>query len=176
MTLDFDPIDEATSNWRAAHWPAVEAMAVATSITRAQQILVAHIDEALAPLGLNLSRFEVLALLSFTQEGHLPMGKIGVRLQVHPASVTNTVDRLQSDGLVVRVPHPFDGRATLAEITATGRHYANEGAHLLGAIEFGVGGMGVGQRAGVVKALATMRAAAGDFPAEHCVTLPTTED
>ena len=63
----------------------------ATSITRAHQVLVGRIDAALAPIPLNFGRFEVLALLDLTRKGQLPLGKIGDRLQVHPASVTNTV-------------------------------------------------------------------------------------
>ena len=63
----------------------------------------------------------MLALLALSRRGALPLGKIGVRLMVHPASVTNAVDRLAAAGLVRRVPHPTDGRAVLAEITDDGR-------------------------------------------------------
>ena len=49
MTLEFDPIEEAATNWRAAGWGAIDAMTAATSITRAHQILVGRIDAALAP-------------------------------------------------------------------------------------------------------------------------------
>ena len=59
-------------------------------------------------------------LLSFTRAGALPLGKIGERLQVHRTSVTNIVDKLEADGLVRRVPHAEDRRATLAEITRRG--------------------------------------------------------
>ena len=40
---------------------------------------------------------------------------------MHPASVTNAVDRLEHDKLVMRVAHPTDGRMTLARITPKGR-------------------------------------------------------
>ena len=63
-------------------------------------------------------------LLSFTRAGALPLGKIGERLQVHRTSVTNIVDKLEADGLVRRVPHTEDRRATLAEITDAGRETA----------------------------------------------------
>ncbi len=163
MGLEFDPIAEAATNWRAENWPAVDAMTAATSITRAHQILVGRIDAALAPLGLNFSRFEVLALLEFSREGSLPLGKIGARLQVHPASVTNTVDRLERDGLVTRTPHPTDGRTTLAVITGEGRRRAAEAAAALGEIEFGVAGMGASARRRVDQAIRELRIAAGDF-------------
>ncbi len=163
MGLEFDPIAEAAINWRAENWPAVDAMTAATSITRAHQILVGRIDAALAPLGLNFSRFEVLALLEFSREGSLPLGKIGARLQVHPASVTNTVDRLERDRLVTRTPHPTDGRTTLALITGEGRQRAAAAASALGEIEFGVAGMGARARRRVDDAIRELRIAAGDF-------------
>lgn len=167
MALDFDPIDEAAANWRRKDWPATDAMAAATSITRAHQILVGRIDAALAPLGLNFSRFEVLALLDLTREGQLPLGKIGDRLQVHPASVTNTVDRLERDGFVRREPHPTDGRTTLGVITAAGRTATTAGATALGEIDFGVEGMSTESRGHVVESIRELRIAAGDFVGHH---------
>ena len=64
-------------------------------------------------------------LLSFSRQGALPLGKIGERLQVNAASVTNAVDRLESDGLVTRRSNPDDGRGTLAGLTAAGRRRAS---------------------------------------------------
>ena len=52
------------------------------------------------------------------------MNKASALLQVHPTSVTNAVDRLEKAGLVVRSPHPTDGRTTLIELTAEGRTLA----------------------------------------------------
>ena len=37
------------------------------------------------------------------------------------AGITGLIDRLESRGLVVRRPHPSDGRATVVEATRTGR-------------------------------------------------------
>ncbi len=165
MTLDFDPIDEAAANWRGAGWAAVDAMTAATSITRAHQILSGRIDAALAPVGLNVSRFEVLALLSFTKEGELPLGKVGDRLQVHPASVTNTVNRLEADGLVARKPHPTDRRTTLAVLTRDGRRRVEQAAVALAEIEFGVAGLTGDGRRSVDAAILELRVAAGDFVA-----------
>ena len=146
-----------------AGWGAVDAMRAATSITRAHQILHARIDEALRPLDLNFSRFEVLALLSFTREGQLPMGKIGDRLQVHAASVTNTIRRLEASGFVERVTHPDDGRAILARLLPAGRSAAEAGAEALAVIEFGVAGLDGSGRTMVVETLTGYRAANADF-------------
>ena len=95
-------------------------MAAVTSLMRAQQVLMARLNDLLRPHGLTFPRYEALMLLSFTRAGALPLGKIGERLQVHRTSVTNIIDKLEADGLVRRVPHAEDRRATLAEITDAG--------------------------------------------------------
>src|SRR5271163_4797993 len=113
--LRFDPIAEAERQWGAHGWAEEAAgMAVVTSIMRLQQIFLARADAALRPFGLTFARYEVLMLLSFSTTGSLPLGKIGERLQVNPASVTNAVDRLEAQGLVARRPNPRDGRGTVA--------------------------------------------------------------
>jgi DNA-binding MarR family transcriptional regulator len=86
-------------------------MAVVTSIMRLQQIYLGRANDVLRPFGLTFARYEVLMLLSFAQRGALPLGKIGERLQVNAASVTNAVDRLEAAGLVTRRSNPDDGRA-----------------------------------------------------------------
>lgn len=138
-------------------------MAAATSITRVHQVMTARIDAALKPLGLNFSRFEVLALLSFSREGQLPMGKIGDRLQVNAASVTNTIGRLESDGLVERVAHPTDGRATLARLLPAGREAADSGAAALAEVDFGLTGLDSESLAPIVESFAQYRRSNGDF-------------
>src|SRR5665213_555575 len=67
-------------------------MRMATSVMRAQQILLARYDELLKPHGLTFARYEVLVLLRFSRYGALPLGRIGERLMVHPTSVTNSID------------------------------------------------------------------------------------
>src|SRR3974390_3642885 len=125
--LRFDPIEEARARWSVQWEPDVaDAMAAATSIMRAQQVVLAAVDGALKPFGLTFARYEGLMLLLFSRRGALPLSTMGRRLMIHPASVTNIVDRLQGQGLVRRLPHPTDGRTTLAEINEEGRRLALE--------------------------------------------------
>jgi DNA-binding MarR family transcriptional regulator len=120
--VDVDPIAEARRQWVEHGWvDAAPGMAAVTSIMRAQQVLLARVDEKLAEFDLSFARFELLRLLAFTRHGELPLGKLGVRLQVHPTSITSAVDRLEAQGLVERRRHPTDGRTTLAVITRSGR-------------------------------------------------------
>jgi DNA-binding MarR family transcriptional regulator len=162
--LRFDPIEEAARNWRGAGWDeAAPGMALVTSIMRAHQILLARVDATLRPLGLTFARFEVLMLLDFSRTGRLPLSKIGQRLQVHPASVTNAIDRLEGDGLVERRPHPTDGRTTLAAITPSGRRLVRRAAGALNTDVFGDVGLDTADIEAVVTALTVLRRNAVDF-------------
>jgi DNA-binding MarR family transcriptional regulator len=162
--LPFDPIDEAGRQWRA-HWPdaPVAAMMAVTSVMRAQQILLGRLNDALDEFGLTFARYEALMLLRFSRAGSLPLGKMGARLQVHPASVTNLVDGLERAGYVVRTPHPTDRRTTLATITPRGREVADAATAALHAIRFGTGPLDDAQLDTVTEVLRRARAGAGDF-------------
>jgi DNA-binding MarR family transcriptional regulator len=163
MDEHVDLIREAQRNWDARGWAESDAMAAATSITRAHQIVLARINKVLVLHGLTFSRYEALVLISFTRKGALPMGKIGERLQVHPTSVTNAIDRLESAGLVRRSPHPTDRRTTLAEITEAGRETVLAATRDLEAIRYGMNDLGDATTRAVVASLADLRRGAGDF-------------
>jgi DNA-binding MarR family transcriptional regulator len=162
--LRIDPIAEARRHWteRWGEEPA-RPMAAVTSIMRAQQVLLARLNDMLRPLGLTFPRYEALMLLSFTRTGALPLGKIGERLQVHRTSVTNIVDKLEADGFVRRVPHAEDRRATLAEITDAGRETAARATEALNAAAFGIDALGNDEQEAVTALLRALRVDAGDF-------------
>jgi DNA-binding MarR family transcriptional regulator len=162
--LRIDPIAEARRHWteRWGEEPA-RPMAAVTSIMRAQQVLMARLNDLLRPHGLTFPRYEALMLLSFTRTGALPLGKIGERLQVHRTSVTNIVDKLEADGLVRRVPHADDRRATLAQITAAGRATAQRATAALNAAAFGIDALSDDEQEAVTALLRPLRVDAGDF-------------
>lgn len=110
LNLPFDPIERAAQLW-SRRWGPSPAMAAVTSIMRAQQILLAELDGVLKPYGLTFARYEALVLLTFSREGALPLRKMGERLMVHPTSVTNTIDRLETQGLVGAGRTPRTGAA-----------------------------------------------------------------
>ncbi len=114
-------------------------------------------------MDLTFSRYEALVLISLSKAGSLPMGKVGERLQVHPTSVTNTINRLEGDGFVERRAHPTDKRTTLASITAAGRRQAAVATTALEAIRFGMGEVGDTACGTVTGALGLLRASAGGF-------------
>jgi len=161
--LPFDPIVEARRHWRERGWDDVaDAMAAVTSVMRVEQILLARVDKVLSPFELTFARYEVLMLLEFSRSGALPLGKIGSRLQVHPTSVTNAVDRLEKAGLVRRAPHPSDGRATLAKLTTAGRSVVRKATKAINAEVFSDIGLAERELTTLFELLRKVRGAAGD--------------
>lgn len=162
--LRFDPILEARRQWESHGWPeAAPGMAAVTSIIRAQQIYLARVDAALRPFSLTFSRYELLMILLFSRNGSLPLNKLGARLQVHPTSVTNAVDRLEEQGLLRRAPHPSDRRTTLAEITVDGREVAGSATAAINSQVFRSPGLSGQEVDELVEILGRLRLGAGDF-------------
>jgi DNA-binding MarR family transcriptional regulator len=163
----FDPIAEAHRQW-SARWPEhADHMAAVTSVMRVQQLLLSRIEDALKPYGLTFASYEALRLLAFARTGSLPMGKMGERLMVHPASVTNAIGRLQLRGLVERHPSPDDRRVVLAKITQAGRVLAEEATAALNAAAFGLPDLARGDAVEVTSLLRAVRVSVGDVAADE---------
>jgi DNA-binding MarR family transcriptional regulator len=162
--IGLDLVAEARRQWTDHGWVGPDrGMAAVVSLMRAQQIVLGRLEDAVRPYGLSYARYELLTLLSFTQSGELPLSKIGARLQVHPASVTGAVDKLEQHGLVERVAHPEDRRAVLARITEKGRAVVAEATAALNAGPFLDVGLSDEESEQLIAVLTTLRRSAGDF-------------
>ena len=163
MSTDRDPLAEAHRQWRNHGWTdAADGMAMVTSIARANQLLMERIDEVLRPLDLTFARFEVLRLLAFSRTGAMPMTKLGSRLQVHPASVTSAVGRLEKQGFVERLRREQDRRVILASITRAGQDIVEEATAGLNSKIFSAPGLERDAVIALTDLIATLRANAGD--------------
>lgn len=161
--LPVDPIAEAKRQWVAHGWAdAAAGMTAVTSVMRAHQLWLARVEQALKPFDLSFARYEMLRLLAFTREGRLPMASATARLQVHPTSVTNTVDRLAKAGLVQRHPHPVDGRAAVLVLTEAGRDRVDAATAVLNEVFEDIG-LDADDTAALVSIVARLRKASGDF-------------
>lgn len=162
--LPFDPIAEAMHQWNHHGWGgAARGVGVITSVIRVQQILAGRAEALVRPFGLTFARYEVLMLLLFSRRGEMPLGKIGQRLQVGAASVTNAIDRLERDGLVRRRVNPDDGRGVLAAITDRGRSLAREATDALNDGVFTRVELSTDDADALFALLGTLRHRAGDF-------------
>ncbi len=160
--LPFDPIARAASLW-GERIGEPRTMAAVTSVMRVQQILQQAVDGALRQHGLTFARYEALVLLRFARSGALPMRIMGERLQLHPTSITNIVDRLEADGLARRLPHPSDRRTTLVELTDAGRERLTAATEAVTKAEFGFVGLDDHEQEQLSVLLTKVRQAAGDF-------------
>jgi DNA-binding MarR family transcriptional regulator len=68
--------------------------------------------------GISFARLKLLGTLKHS--GPTIMNELSEHLMVTPRNVTALVDGLEKEGLVRRVPHPTDRRATLIELTEAG--------------------------------------------------------
>ena len=158
-----DPIRVADEHWRAHGWDTGEHFAASLSIYRTDELIRLFDDVALRTHHLTRSRHEALAVLYFSRHGEMPLGTLSERLFVHPTSVTSTVDTLERLGLVKRVGHPTDRRATLARITAKGRRAMEQSCAIMAAGNCGLAALDERQAIGLFGILERVRADAGDI-------------
>jgi DNA-binding MarR family transcriptional regulator len=130
---DRDPILEAYHLWIDNGWEdcAVGCTAV-TSLMRVNQVLAKRADQILAPIDLTFSRYELLVRLHFGGDS-LPLNLLGRHLQIHQTSITSLVDKLESQGLIKRAPHPTDRRSTIVLMTSAGEVLLRKAINLLNA-------------------------------------------
>ncbi len=84
-------------------------------------LLKAKVEDALqSELGLLLADNEALLHLDHAEEAPR-MSDIAQRLILSPGGTTKVIDRLEAMGCVERQPDPGDRRATVVELTDTGR-------------------------------------------------------
>jgi DNA-binding MarR family transcriptional regulator len=86
-------------------------------------------EAVLEPIGLSLAKFNILAKLVAAGEP-LPLSTLAERSACVRSNITQLVDRLEADKLVVRVHDPHDRRLVRAALTSEGRarHDAGEKA------------------------------------------------
>lgn len=100
----------------------------ATAINQAIRLLAlrhrARISELLAPLGLHSGQ-EAL-LLALDKSGPLIQAQLSEVLSVEPPSVTLMTRKLEAAGYLRRTPTPHDKRASVVDLTASGRELVEQ--------------------------------------------------
>ncbi|TDP63126.1 MarR family winged helix-turn-helix transcriptional regulator [Roseateles toxinivorans] len=104
-----------------------------------------------------LPRFDLLAQLERHPEG-LAMGELSQRLMVTGGNITGITDQLESEGLVVREPHPTDRRSFSVCLTPAGKRQFRRMAatHEQWVIEL-LAGWSSDEKAQVYELLATLK-------------------
>jgi DNA-binding MarR family transcriptional regulator len=164
--LVYDPVEASRERWVQQGWERCAAgMAAVVSVMRAEQIFLRRATDLLRPLELTFARYQVLGMLRWS--GPITLGAVGHGLWITPATVTSAVDRLEGARLCRRASHPTDARATLVEITATGRRRFDRAVETLNAQLFGSVGLDDDELDQLVGLVGKIRLAEGDVVAPH---------
>lgn len=91
---------------------------------RAVRFLAQRMNEAtaawLSDRGMSATKFNYLAVLYARRSRGLTAGQLGAAVRTSSGSVTTMIDALERERLVVRQPHPSDGRSVVIKLTAKG--------------------------------------------------------
>lgn len=97
------------------------------SIVNAGRAVEQRLEEALAPVGLTLTKFGML--LHLVEAGEpLSLSECAQKMSCVRSNITQLMDRLEADGLVQRVEDPQDRRAIRAAVTPLGAERQAAGA------------------------------------------------
>lgn len=102
--------------------PSEAVVTVWIRLMRSQQAALIGIERAFRAAGLKpLAWYDALWELERVGEAGLRPIEIERRVLVAQSNISRLVDKLESEGLVARRPHPEDGRAQIIAITDAGR-------------------------------------------------------
>ena len=87
-------------------------------LMKAYRTLARHARCSIAPMGLGSSDFAILELL--LHKGQQPVNAIGRRVDLTSGAITSAVDRLETQGLVVRTADAEDRRTRFVSLTPKG--------------------------------------------------------
>ena len=97
------------------------AMGTVLRIGQLMNLAVKGFDERLAPLGINLGEFDVLAALRRVGvENVMTPTQLANVAMLSPGGMTNRLNRLERRGYIRRRPDPHDRRGSLVTLTAAG--------------------------------------------------------
>lgn len=91
-------------------------------IARVNRMVEDDLTRRLQPGGFSIEHYRVLKVLD--HERPLAMGELATRVLVEPATLTKIIDRMVSEGLVVRLPDPADRRKVLISLSPAGESSA----------------------------------------------------
>ncbi|MBI4780745.1 MAG: MarR family transcriptional regulator [Oscillatoriophycideae cyanobacterium NC_groundwater_1537_Pr4_S-0.65um_50_18] len=125
--MKHDRIDEILEQWqRESPQLDVSALAVTGRVLRIARLLEKHRESVLAEYGLNVWSFDMLATLRRQGSPYqLKPTDLYELLMLSSGAMTNRIDRLEQDGVVVRIRDPEDRRSVSVQLTPKGIELTN---------------------------------------------------
>jgi len=151
-----DEVDAIAAAWQAER-PDLEVspIQVLSRISRIARLLDERRSQAFAEHGLAGHEFDVLAALRRAGPPYEQTpGQLVEATHVTSGTMTNRLDRLATRRLIVRRPHPADGRQVIIRLTSAGRRRVDAAFEaLLASEEALLAGLPAGQRANLATGL-----------------------
>jgi MarR family 2-MHQ and catechol resistance regulon transcriptional repressor len=126
---DAGVILDAARSYREQFGADADSIAITLGIRRANAIVTSTVERAADTwgLGADLSRARLSLLRAiYFGEGHrLTLNELGRRMKVSRTNITNLIDGLERDGLVVRAINQIDRRLVDAQLTPRGIEVAS---------------------------------------------------
>ena len=136
---------------------AVPGCALTLLLLDAARAVEARVEDALAEVGLSLAKLGALRHLVLAPEP-LTLSQVAERHCCGKSNVTQLVDRLVADGLVVRESDPDDRRTIRATVTPAGRAAYGRASALLADYERSIDAqLGSERRAELARGLRALR-------------------
>jgi DNA-binding MarR family transcriptional regulator len=102
-------------------WLGADEQTAWRAYLRGNRELDVALDRDLQAVGVSLSEYELLSMLSEAHDGRLRMSALAELIVQSRSRVTHTAARLERRGWVRRSPAPEDGRGVLLQLTDEGR-------------------------------------------------------
>ena len=112
MALSPKTIDPANPNFRMEDWPLYW-------VTRVGRQYSMDLDRALKRIGMDVARWRVLIILSEYDQASVTT--LADHAVIKLPTMTKTIARMETQGLVRTFPNPDDRRVTLVKVTELGR-------------------------------------------------------
>ncbi|CAM3600807.1 MULTISPECIES: MarR family winged helix-turn-helix transcriptional regulator [Rahnella] len=100
----------------SAHATPAEITETLLSVIR---LMRKQVDAAMSAQGLSLAREKLLTAIA--HEGTCRPAELAIALQQSPRTITDAIDAMDRDGLLLRKRHPTDRRSQLLELTDAGK-------------------------------------------------------
>jgi DNA-binding MarR family transcriptional regulator len=100
--------------------PFVEAQAALDQLQRSAQFMADRIASTLKPFGLTLPQYELLRILGAPGTDSASCAEIGVRMPTKDSDITRLLTRLETRGLLSRLPDAGDRRVVKSKLTPRG--------------------------------------------------------
>ncbi len=104
------------------------------SFGHAGRMVESRLDNALTSRGLSIAKLGVLRTLAHADQP-LPLGQIAERLACVRSNITQLIDRMETEGLVRRIPDAGDRRSIRATLTDEGRRRYSTGIEIESKVE-----------------------------------------